>query len=58
MTLQRSIAGLATLALLVASAAAQAPTKKPSPWDPLRFFAGSWTGVGNGQLGTRFKRKT
>ena len=45
MTLHRSITGLATVALLVASAAAQTPAKKPSPWDPLRFFVGSWTGV-------------
>ena len=52
MTLHRLTAGLATVALLVASAAAQTPAKKPSPWDPLRFFVGSWTGVGNGQPGT------
>ena len=52
MTLHRSMAGLATVALLVASAGAQTPAKKPSPWEPLRFFVGSWTGVGNGQPGT------
>lgn len=52
MTLRRLIAGLATLALLITSAAAQTSAKKPSPWDPLRFFVGSWTGVGNGQPGT------
>ena len=52
MMFRRSIAGLGALALLVASACAQAPAKKPSPWEPLRFFVGSWTGVGTGQPGT------
>jgi hypothetical protein len=52
MTLGRSAAGLALLARFAAAAAAQAPAKKPSPWEPLRFFVGSWTGIGNGQPGT------
>jgi hypothetical protein len=52
MTLSRSVAGLAVLALFVAPAAAQEPAKKRSPWEPLRFFVGSWTGIGNGQPGS------
>src|SRR5688572_25932688 len=52
MALGRSVAGLAVLALFAASAASQAPAKKPSPWEPLRFFVGSWTGVGDGQPGS------
>ena len=25
---------------------------KPSPWEPLRFLVGTWTGVGTGETGT------
>ena len=47
----RWIVGLAALALVPASTDAQAPARKPSPWEPMRFFVGSWTGVGDGQPG-------
>lgn len=43
---------LAAMALMAAPVAAQAPAARPSPWEPLRFFVGSWTGVGSGQPGT------
>ena len=43
---------LLALPLVALSAMAQTPAKKPSPWEPLRFFVGSWTGVGTGQPGT------
>ena len=52
MSLGRLIAALSALSLVATSATAQAPVKKPSPWEPLRFFVGSWTGVGIGQPGT------
>ena len=48
----RLISALAVLALVATSSAAQTPAKKPSPWDPMRFFVGSWSGVGDGQPGT------
>lgn len=51
MSVSRLAAALGVLALLAASAAAQAPAKKPSPWEPLRFFVGSWIGTGSGQPG-------
>lgn len=34
------------------SLAAEPPNPKPSPWDPIRFLLGSWTGTGQGQPGT------
>lgn len=34
------------------SPAAEPSTPKPSPWEPIRFFLGSWTGTGQGQPGT------
>ena len=46
------IAGLAVLAMVAATASAEAQAKKPSSLEPLRFFVGSWTGTGNGQPGT------
>ena len=52
MTLGRLFVGLAAFALVAGSAEGQTPAKKPSPWEPMRFFVGSWTGVGNGQPGT------
>ena len=30
---------------------AQTSAAKPSPWEPLRFFVGTWTVVGDGQPG-------
>lgn len=47
--------GLAAAAILAAAlagvAVAQTAGPKPSPWDPVRFFVGSWTGTGQGQPG-------
>lgn len=45
-------ASVVILALVSTTASAQAPARKPSPWEPLRFFVGTWTGTGNGQPGT------
>ena len=45
--------GVAVLAaaFLAAPASAQTAAAAPSPWDPMRFFVGSWTGTGDGQPG-------
>ena len=57
MTIRRKIATTAaTVALILvpasASRAAESPGARPSPWDPLRFLLGSWSGEGRGQPGT------
>lgn len=52
MRLGRWLFGLAALATVTSSSVAQPPAKKPSPWEPMRFFVGTWTGVGSGQPGT------
>lgn len=50
--LATAVVVLATVSLGITSAAAQTAAPRPSPWEPLRYFVGSWTGVGNGQPGT------
>jgi hypothetical protein len=52
----RLLRSIATSCVVVAAGApsvcAEAAPPKPSPWEPLRFFVGSWTGEGSGQPGT------
>lgn len=43
---------LGVLLLVCPIAAAESAGPKASPWDRMRFFLGSWTGVGQGQPGT------
>ena len=50
------LAGAALLGYAGASRAAGSG-KTPSPWEPLRFFIGSWTGRGNGQPGVSTIRR-
>jgi hypothetical protein len=40
------------LAVTTRNVIAQPATGKPSPWDPLRYFLGTWTGIGAGQPGS------
>jgi hypothetical protein len=53
------IASLASFALLSSSGPSVAadPARPASPWEPLRFFIGSWTGQGNGQPGVSTIRR-
>lgn len=48
----RLVAAMLALSAVTSLAAAQTPAKKPSPWEPMRYFVGSWTGVGSGRPGT------
>ena len=36
---------------LTSVAAAQSAAPRPSPWEPMRYFAGSWSGTGSGEPG-------
>lgn len=47
-----TIALLAMLACAGAAVAADSTGARPSPWDPMRFFLGAWSGTGRGQPGT------
>ena len=55
MHLRRLVFALAAFAVLCLAAdpmAAPPAAPKASPWEPMRFLVGSWTGAGEGQPGT------
>jgi hypothetical protein len=45
-------AALVMFILASTSAVSDSASPKPSPWDRMRFFVGSWSGTGHGQPGT------
>ena len=50
------IFGAASLAIAADEKKPPPPTK-PSPWEPMRYFVGSWTGDGKGQSGNSIVKR-
>ena len=47
----KSSIAFAVVLVLFAPAAGAQTAAKPSPWEPMRYFVGSWTGTGAGDPG-------